>query len=971
MIEIDSSLLNDFATEAGEHLEEMESVLLRLAQEPDKRELLDDIFRPIHTIKGASQFMGLERISGLSHKAEDLLDLLRRGEKPLTQGTIDTLMEVKDRITLLVSELMNAQGEQTEVADLVTRIEQAINGSDTEAEAELSLEQLAAMAEGQGDSDVDRLIADSLRQDAVSEGAEAELSLEQLAAMAEGQADSDVDRLIADSLRQDAVSEGAEAEMSLEQLAAMAEGQADTDIDRLIKDSLSEAAIAADLTPIQPIAKTEPSPEVYEEEYDKELFQIFLKQLQEKIFFLRSQATTWSSTANKIEALDRSLDSLKSLESAANYMGYANLIALYQRWADEVRHIRGEATLGHVVSLDCNEPYITQVVTLFPQLDALLAEAALRAKEAPIEVAPPPQAAEKPSTIADKAVLPETPAAKPAAKSLDDPSLLEKLSNALEASMKEASGDEPDEHLLDVFEQMLASSADQPMSELSAYESEMPTVSEAPAESEVLAESAATTAEIAQPAITREALQEPSAEPRPTQKPAEERRTTQKTGERVFKKSVRVDADKIDSLMNQVGELIVDRSYFFQLFNEMRTLQQHLKESAALDQKEMKLIRTFTYRLGEAIVSLGRTSNELQEGVMKVRMLPIAQLFNRYPRLVHDLTHHSIDKQVQLEIKGEDTELDRMIIEEISDPLIHIIRNAVDHGFETTTERKRAGKPEIGTLVLEAYHESNHIVIEITDDGRGIDPERVKAKALERGLYSKEELDRMGIKELTRLIMTPGFSTAEQVTNTSGRGVGMDVVKKNVERLNGTLEIESKVGAQTQIRLKIPLTLAIIQALMVGVGENHFTIPLANVEETLRIFEHQTSLIEGAEVIYLRGKPMPIFRLSTLFAIPVNRTSETKVFVVIVNSGFQKIGLVVDELMGQEEVVIKPLADYLQEKSGFSGATIIGDGRISLILDIYELINMAMNQQVFKHQDQSLMRKKAISDHNAYPISAQ
>jgi two-component system chemotaxis sensor kinase CheA len=491
---------------------------------------------------------------------------------------------------------------------------------------------------------------------------------------------------------------------------------------------------------------------------------------------------------------------------------------------------------------------------------------------------------------------------------------------------------------------MLAGSTHEPTLEQPVYEAEAPVVEAAP------------------PVIPAQAPQARAVEPQPVQKPPEERRPAQKTGERVFKKSVRVDADKIDSLMNQVGELIVDRSYFFQLFNEMRALQQQLKDSAALDQKEMKLIRTFTYRLGEAIVSLGRTSNELQEGVMKVRMLPIAQLFNRYPRLVHDLTHHSVDKQVQLEIKGEDTELDRMIIEEISDPLIHIIRNAVDHGFETTAERKRAGKPEVGTLVLEAYHESNHIVIEIIDDGRGINPERIKAKALERGLYSKEELERMGTRELMRLIMTPGFSTAEQVTSTSGRGVGMDVVKKNIERLNGTLEIESKVGLQTQIRLKIPLTLAIIQALMVRVGGNHFTIPLANVEETLRIFEHQTSIIEGTEVIYLRGKPMPIVRLSTLFSIPVNRDSDSKVFVVIVNSGFQKIGLIVDELMGQEEVVIKPLADYLQEKSGFSGATIIGDGRISLILDVYELINMAMNQQVSKHQDQSLMRKMAVTN---------
>ena len=248
-------------------------------------------------------------------------------------------------------------------------------------------------------------------------------------------------------------------------------------------------------------------------------------------------------------------------------------------------------------------------------------------------------------------------------------------------------------------------------------------------------------------------------------------------GARKVKQSMRVDADKIDYLMNQVGELVVSRAYFAQLFNEIKTLQQGLLEQTDLTKNELKPLNEFSFRLGEAGVALGRVSNELQEAVMKVRMLPISQLFNRYPRLVRDLVHKS-DKQVNLKIKGEETELDKMVIEEISDPLIHIIRNSVDHGIETVSERKHLGKPEIGTLTLEAYHESNHIVIEITDDGRGIDPERIKVKAREKGLYSEEELERMTPLELSRIVMVPGFSTAEKATETSGRGVGMDVVKR-------------------------------------------------------------------------------------------------------------------------------------------------------------------------------------------------
>jgi len=423
------------------------------------------------------------------------------------------------------------------------------------------------------------------------------------------------------------------------------------------------------------------------------------------------------------------------------------------------------------------------------------------------------------------------------------------------------------------------------------------------------------------------------------------------SNEKVFKKSIRVDADKIDSLMNQVGELIVDRAYFFQLATEISELQQYLKESG-LGQKDLKPVRTFAYRFSEAIISLGRTSNELQEGVMKVRMLPMAQIFNRFPRLVHDVANTN-NKKVNLEIRGEETELDKMIIEEVADPLMHMIRNAIGHGIELPEDRLKLGKPETGNLVLEAYHESNHIVIEVTDDGRGIDIERIKIKAEQMALFTKEELGRMDDNDLTRFIMMPGFSTAKEISSTSGRGVGMDVVKKNIEKLNGTIDVESKKGVETKMRLKIPLTLAIIPALLVKVGIDSFTIPLANVEETLRVNESDVSIMEETEVMYLRGKTVPIFRLATLFSIESNnKIGSGDFFVVIVNTGTQTIGLMVDALIGQEEVVIKPLADYLHEQNCFSGATIIGDGRISLILDIYELINMTTNKQIRKHRRQ-------------------
>jgi two-component system chemotaxis sensor kinase CheA len=429
----------------------------------------------------------------------------------------------------------------------------------------------------------------------------------------------------------------------------------------------------------------------------------------------------------------------------------------------------------------------------------------------------------------------------------------------------------------------------------------------------------------------------------------------QENSDKKIKKTMRVDAEKIDALMNQVGELVVDRSYFYQLFNEMRDMQQYLKEMAGIDQKELKQFRAFTYRLSEAISSLGRTSNELQEGVMKMRMLPISHLFNRYPRLVHDLTMN-MGKKVNLVLRGEETELDKMIVEEISDPLIHIIRNAIDHGIESSEERLSNHKSEEGRLILEAYQESNHIVIEVRDDGRGLNPEKIKEKAVSKGMYNRDEIDRLSQRDITNLILMPGFSTADKITGTSGRGVGMDVVKKNIEKLNGTLDIDSIPGKGTLMRLKIPLTLAIIHALMVRVGGDMFTIPLANVDETVRISKDDTSFVEGVEVIHLRGIALPIFRLSTLFSVNSDQDLD-KSFVVIVNTDGQRIGFVVDEMLGQEEVVIKPLEDYVQERSGFSGATIVGDGRISLILDVYELVKMTASRQIKRHKEQAVMLK--------------
>ncbi len=435
----------------------------------------------------------------------------------------------------------------------------------------------------------------------------------------------------------------------------------------------------------------------------------------------------------------------------------------------------------------------------------------------------------------------------------------------------------------------------------------------------------------------------------------------QKSGTRSFKKSVRVDAEKIDFLMNQIGELVVQRTFFTHLQDEMRGILRYFKDDIGLDKAALRRLKSFAGQFGEGISALAETAGELQDGVMKMRMLPISQLFNRYPRLVHDLTRSS-GKQVRLQINGEETELDRMIVEELSDPLIHIIRNAIDHGVETLEERRRAGKSEIATLTIEAAQESNQIVIQVSDDGRGIDLDRVRAKALSLNLRSSAELDRMSEKEVLWLVTQPGFSTSDNVSLTSGRGVGMDVVKRNIEKLNGTIEIRSKFGVFTQVRLKIPLTLAIIPALQVSVAGHYFSIPLANVDQMLRLDAFEPTWLEGLEVVHLRGKTLPLLRLGDLYHLAHSRPLDERAgFIVVVKGGHQRIGLVVDALLGEDEVVIKPLVDYLQDGSSFSGATIVGEGHISLILDIRDLVSIVTRSQMKRHQQQ---HQPEVTDHD-------
>ncbi len=506
------------------------------------------------------------------------------------------------------------------------------------------------------------------------------------------------------------------------------------------------------------------------------------------------------------------------------------------------------------------------------------------------------------------------------------------------------------------------------------------------------AEVAESTTETRKPKIEETGIEQMAVPEQAEIAEAQERKSIEKAKEKSFKKKkasaygsvLRVDSRRIDDLLNLVSEAVILKANFNQLSSrfagnlddlqsaEMRYREQ-IKEITdsfpkIVEQLEngdsFKSIRkTFQERVDgvyeifdmfsgslKSIVaqfestaqSLVRVTGELQEGVMKIRMVPIAQIFSRFPRLLRDLTR-SLNKDINLVIEGEDTELDKSVIEDILDPLIHCVRNAIDHGIELPDEREKAGKDPKGKIRLAARNEGNMIVITVSDDGRGIDVESIRKSAINLGLIHPNKA--LTDVEAFNLIFEPGFSTADRITNISGRGVGLDVVRKQLEKLNGSVSIWSEPGKGSVFTIKLPLTLAIIQGLMVRVGKEIYAIPIASVIESLRIRPSEVKLIDHYEVFNLRDDVLSLLRMDRLFKIE-SEEKKPFYFVVVVGSGEKKVGLVVDSLIGEEDVVIKPLRDQYSNSPGIAGATILGDGTVSLILDVSQLLEFGMKSEM-------------------------
>lgn len=385
----------------------------------------------------------------------------------------------------------------------------------------------------------------------------------------------------------------------------------------------------------------------------------------------------------------------------------------------------------------------------------------------------------------------------------------------------------------------------------------------------------------------------------------------------VVNRTVRVDIEKLDSLMNLVSELIIAKNSLVSVSSQEQT--------------------NMNSAFNEQIEYLEQVTTNLHESVMKVRMVPIESVVNKFPRMIRDLSK-KLDKKLELYMSGEETELDRTVVDEIGDPLMHLLRNSADHGIESAEVRAQRGKPAVGSIFLDAYQDGNNVVIEVRDDGNGIDTEAVRAKAVERGTVTPEQAANLTEKEIINLLFLPSFSTAKQVTDVSGRGVGLDVVRSKIESLSGEVEVKSKLGEGSTWTIRLPLTLAIIQALMVVVGDEKYAISLGSIQTLEDISPSDIKLVQNKEVINLRGQVIPLIRLNKVLDIESKKSKDENLVVVIVKKGDRMAGLVIDELIGQQEIVIKSLGKYIKQCKFISGATILGDGEIALILDANALI---------------------------------
>lgn len=990
---MDAELFADFIVEAKEHLETIEPNLLELEKAPDNLGLLNEIFRPMHSLKGASGFLGLNRINQLAHKSENILDELRKGSMVVTPEIMDVILSSTDALRQMIDNLEaeNTEGD-VEIEHIMAQIDAIMAGGapSVETAAPSSEEASVTVPEEAPEAthtprDEGKLLSSSASSDGESRGGMTSKewiarltpgSLYALTAFGEGHLKDFIDESfeIIESLNsgllelegnptgQDALVndlfrffhnlKGNSGIIGFQELNSLTH-EAETLLNNVRKGEMTPTHelidlllfvvdvmeslvqkidpnsgsvqpfdISAVLTQLRqalaggPIAlpaglgtqasvvpeKTETVTVVSVEQTkepvevvnpviipvatdgdDDDIFRVTVRQQME---IISAAMQTLRKDGNHKESIDALYRSLIAIKNACGFVKLEEIKVYAERTAGIVDKARSTG-IDFSMMLDLLSQEISIINDMLKS----------HLEDAPIEASPASQMQEHPQ--------PEAPTSAGSGASPSAPAVSKKESTSPDSTAKS--------------DPSVAVPVSPPVAQ--------PSTPELPAKPAISAPAAAQQAPTPAAAPTAHPVRPASA---PTAKPAAPAAPPE--GPK-GSSTIRVDHEKLDHLMNLIGELIINR-------NRYTLIARHLEEGGP----EVDVSQV-AQSLSETTYAMARISDDLQDTIMKVRMVPVSSVFSRFPRLVRDLSRKS-GKAVDLILEGEETELDKSVVEVIGDPLVHLIRNAVDHGVESEAERVAKGKSPKGRVVLRAYHKGNSVAIEIEDDGKGIDPEKMREVAVRKGILSQEDAKQLDDREAMELIFAPGFSSAEKITDISGRGVGMDVVRTNIKNLKGSVNITSEVGKGTRFTLSLPLTLAIIDALMVNVGGQMYAIPLDAVSETTKIESVRLTDVKGRKAVTLRGEVLGIVELAEMLNLPCAAQLPEVLSVVVIHDNERRLGLVVDRLLERQEIVIKPLGAYLGDLNGISGATIMGDGSVILILDPHEVYMMATSKAI-------------------------
>lgn len=1022
----DPELFADFIAEAKEHLETIEPNLLELEKTPDNLALLNDIFRPMHSLKGASGFLGLNRINQLAHKSENILDELRKGSMVVTSEIMDVILASTDALRQMIDNLeaSNAEGD-VEIEHIMAQIDAIMAGESTPAAQE---------------------------EDAAPQQAEAE-ALAQTQSEDLVQAQHDAEQGAPAAVSPTAVTPAESGPEAAAPAGAGTENGA---------PGMSSKEWVSTLPAIQAYALTA---------FGESHLRDFIDESSDIIESLNSGLLELEENpTGKTELVNDLFRFFHNMKGNSGIIGYSELNALTHEAETLLNNVRqGKITPSHelidllLLVVDVMEALVQKIdvasgqttpfetTPIIKQLQQVLAGGPISLPEGLLAVqngrkaaaASEPAAESAPEQAESTSVEVVNPTIIPVGSECDDAEAfrmtvwqqIEIIHAALETLKKDGSHKDSIDAIhrclvavknacafvgqdeIKVYAERTAGIVDQGRSSgidfglmvdllgqevgivedmlSSALESGKIAADAGSARHETQAETAAAPApsseepanEVEQPkeeakaapvpqdpAGTAAAPQAPaqdacvspenpessrssvtSAPPAAAAKPAPASTSASPAspaagaakakapakgapaapaGEAHKSSStIRVDHERLDHLMNLIGELIINRNRYTLI---ARSLE---------DGGEDVDISEVAQSLSETTYAMARISDDLQDTIMKVRMVPVSSVFSRFPRLVRDLSRKS-GKEVDLVMEGEDTELDKSVVEVIGDPLVHLIRNSVDHGIESEDERVAAGKPPKGKVTLRAFHKGNSVAIEIEDDGKGIDPEKMREVAIRKGVITPEEAAQLDDREALELIFAPGFSSADKITDISGRGVGMDVVRTNIKNLKGSVNTNSEVGKGTRFTLSLPLTLAIIDALMVNVSGQMYAIPLDAVSETTKIEAERLTDVKGRKAVTLRGEVLGIVELSEMLGLPRTDPLPDVLSVVVIHDNERRLGLVVDRLLERQEIVIKPLGAYLGDLKGISGATIMGDGSVILILDPHEIYVMSTSKSV-------------------------